>query len=478
MLLENKYVDLVPLVGSFSGGRSSIKIYTKGDFQLSVNRSLLVLFSPLVRDAVASVGCCKTVSISIPEVSLEAVQSLVQMLEYGWSYTSRYSSEKVEEIIAAGKVMGVDLKDLKVDESYGLDHDHIRKKSETFEIEKLLEGDKKMIKKEYSEVPIKEEPSEELLISVETQNTIKDLGENISGHDKAPPSKRARTEVTPTPTTNFPEPTPTSHFQAQPARPINQHFGSSFQSLPGSNPSPYQFGSPDHNLQANRSQFQSSPQFGSPVPMQGTPSIQRMVPIQSSSSGSPSMVPIQLVSNPNYIQSQMPNGSPNYTMQHATLRPSQPGPHPGPMVNAGVTPNGNMMGTRGLQTGTLVQQVPCTGPCCPQPPHVMRTNMQQFQAKTNQQSYQGTSTSYQPSFPQNQYKKNQKTKSVPWNAMSLEEKQSITCPDWNRGNCTRQGKGDDFFCFFMGRKLRHSCSRLVDNNRICWGKHREHFHQN
>jgi len=69
-------------------------------------------------------------------------------------------------------------------------------------------------------------------------------------------------------------------------------------------------------------------------------------------------------------------------------------------------------------------------------------------------------------------------KNVPWNMMTVDEKQQITCTDWNRGSCPRDVKGEDSFCFLMGRKMRHSCSRVVDRDRICWGKHREPFHQN
>eukprot|EP00092_Neocalanus_flemingeri_P018560 GFUD01020097.1.p1 GENE.GFUD01020097.1~~GFUD01020097.1.p1 ORF type:complete len:474 (-),score=113.66 GFUD01020097.1:54-1475(-) len=471
MLLENKSLDLVPLVGSFYGGKSSVNMYTKGNLQLSVKKSLLVLFSPLVRDALASVGCCKPVSISIPEVSLAAIKSLMEMLEYGYSHTNKFSSEKIEEILTAAIVMEIDLKDLKIEESDGFD-DGNRKKtnpSKSDEIEKLMVMDKSKIKEEYSEVTVKEEPSEELLITVEAN---KGRGENDPGQDHDPPNKRARIEVTPTPTTNFPEPTMASHQPPpQPTQSINPFYGSSPQPGSSNSQSPYQFGSSGHNMQ-----------FGSQVPMQGTQSMQRMVSIQSSSNGSPSMVPIQFVSNPNYFQPQSPNVSPNYPMQQTSLHQTQPGNQTGPVIGAKGQPLGNMlgqMGPRGPQT--LVQQVPCTGACCPQPPQEQRTNMNQFQTKTNQgsnfynqPSYQGTNNSYQPRFSQNQYKKNLKVKSAPWNLMTLEEKQSITCPDWNRGNCTREG--DDYFCYFMGRKLRHCCSRLVDKDRICWGKHKEPFH--
>ena len=53
--------------------------------EVAVNRNLLVLFSPLVRDCLAAIPPCVTPTIFLPDVSLASVISLKNLLCSGTS---------------------------------------------------------------------------------------------------------------------------------------------------------------------------------------------------------------------------------------------------------------------------------------------------------------------------------------------------------------------------------------------------------
>ena len=66
-------------------------------------------------------------------------------------------------------------------------------------------------------------------------------------------------------------------------------------------------------------------------------------------------------------------------------------------------------------------------------------------------------------------------KKTDWNKMSGEEKKSITCREFNSSaGCSRTEKSG--MCQVGNKRLKHGCSRVESNGRICWKKHKESEH--
>ena len=64
---------------------SRVMVHSKDGNELSLNRDVLVLFSPILRSVLTSVPCCSTPTIFLPDVSTNVILKLSDIFNTGKS---------------------------------------------------------------------------------------------------------------------------------------------------------------------------------------------------------------------------------------------------------------------------------------------------------------------------------------------------------------------------------------------------------
>jgi len=90
---------------------SRLLLHSKDGNELSLNRDVLVLFSPILRSVLTSVPCCLTPTIFLPDVSTNTILQLGDILNTGKSGKSKDVRDK-REMIEAATQLGIDLSEL------------------------------------------------------------------------------------------------------------------------------------------------------------------------------------------------------------------------------------------------------------------------------------------------------------------------------------------------------------------------------
>ena len=91
-------------------------IFFSGSEKVIVSKSILMMFSPVVRSLVSSLPCCSSPSIIIPNFSPAVVHHFVQILESGYTTgVPNDSFKQVYEIIELAKILDIDISDLRRD---------------------------------------------------------------------------------------------------------------------------------------------------------------------------------------------------------------------------------------------------------------------------------------------------------------------------------------------------------------------------
>jgi len=90
---------------------SRLLLHSKDGNELSLNRDVLVLFSPILRSVLTSVPCCLTPTIFLPDVSTNAILKLSDILNTGKSGKLKDVRDK-REMIEAATQLGIDMSEL------------------------------------------------------------------------------------------------------------------------------------------------------------------------------------------------------------------------------------------------------------------------------------------------------------------------------------------------------------------------------
>ena len=90
-------------------------------------------------------------------------------------------------------------------------------------------------------------------------------------------------------------------------------------------------------------------------------------------------------------------------------------------------------------------------------------------------SYSSYSTYSAPDNNRFGYDQNNMNRASSYSDMKAAQKRERTCREWNEYGCSKRGK-DKNHCGFGAAALRHACSKVLNEDKICWGNHTESNH--
>ena len=91
-----------------------IYIYSKDGRQSCINRTLARFISPVVNKLLNSLPCCyvQDLSISIPDVSMEALEHVFKIVQHGIIEFDSVSVKAIQEVQDAAKILEINISDL------------------------------------------------------------------------------------------------------------------------------------------------------------------------------------------------------------------------------------------------------------------------------------------------------------------------------------------------------------------------------